>query len=159
MEQNTDRSAHNLGVAALVTGIITFVMAVIPCIGTLALIPGIVTIVLAIVGLGRAQDQGRGMVIASLIIGIVATMISLSQWAFIGKAVQNKGMWQNDLREALEEVRTEVLNEFDKGDFSIKIQSGDEVVEIKSSVDLKNLEDKLEKLEGAEKKDTIPEKK
>jgi hypothetical protein len=159
MEQNTNRQANNIGVAALVTGIITFVMAVIPCIGALAIIPGIVTIVLALIGLNRAYEQGRGMVIAGLIIGIVASMISLSQWAFLGKAVQNKNLWPNEIRKAIEEVKTEISNEFDEGNFSIKIQSGDEVVEIKSSVDMKNLEEKLEQLEESRNPDTTRVKK
>ena len=157
MEQITDKSAQNLGIAALITGIITLVMAVIPCIGVIAIIPGIVTIILASVGLGRAYSQSRGILIASLIIGIVATMIGFSQIAFIGKVAKNKDVWGKDFRNVIEDVRTQVMDEIDKGDFSIRIESGGEVVEIKSSVDTKKREEdikKLEKLEGVVKPDT-----
>ena len=72
---------QNLGVAALITAIITFVFAVIPCVGLMAVIPGIIAIVLASVGLSQAakNDSPRGILVAGLIIGIVATLISFSQ--------------------------------------------------------------------------------
>lgn len=157
MEQNRDRSAQSLGVAALITGIITFIMAVIPCVGVLAIIPGIITIVLAVIGLGRASSEGRGMVIAGLIVGIVATLISMSQWAFIGKIARDGDNWGNDLRKAIEEVKRDVIDEIEKGDFSIRIESGSDVVEIKSNIDpqkAKEKLDKLEKLEGVSTQDT-----
>ena len=47
-------SGQNLGIAALITAIITFVLAVIPCVGLIAIIPGIIAIVLASVGLSQA---------------------------------------------------------------------------------------------------------
>ena len=92
MEQYIDRSAQNTGVAALVTAIVTFVMSVIPCVGTLAVIPGTVAVILAIVGLSRITDKNRGMVIAALIIGIVAIMFSVGQWVFIGKIADRKSV-------------------------------------------------------------------
>ena len=72
---------QNLGVAALITAIITFVFAVIPCVGLMAVIPGIIAIVLASVGLSQAarNNSPRGILVAGLIIGIVATIISISQ--------------------------------------------------------------------------------
>ncbi|MBM3419506.1 MAG: DUF4190 domain-containing protein [Bacteroidetes bacterium] len=160
MEQNRGKSAQNLGVAALVTGIVTFIIAVIPCIGIVAVIPGIIAIVLAVVGLGRATQEGRGMLIASLIIGIVATLISMTQWAFVGNAVSKMDIWENGLRRAVEEVKTNVIDEIEKGDFSIRIESGDDIVEIRSTIDSKESQDKLdklEKLEGVSKPDTIKE--
>jgi hypothetical protein len=161
MEQNIDRSSQNLGIAALITAIVTFVMAVIPCIGVLAVIPGIITVILAIVGLSRPGQQGRGMSIAGLIIGIVAVLISFSQWAVIGTIANKKDYWKGDFEEVIEDVRSQIFDEFEKGDFSIKIESGDETVEIKSSVNTKKLEEKIEKLEKLEqsvevlKSDTI----
>ena len=51
MEEVRNNSGQNLGVAALITAIITFVLAVIPCVGLIAIIPGIIALVLAFVGL------------------------------------------------------------------------------------------------------------
>ncbi len=47
MEETKNNSGQNLGIAALITAIITFVLAVIPCVGLIAIIPGIIAIVLA----------------------------------------------------------------------------------------------------------------
>ena len=44
MEEVKTNSGQNLGIAALITGIITFVLAVIPCVGIIAIIPGIIAI-------------------------------------------------------------------------------------------------------------------
>lgn len=161
MEQNTNRSAQNFGIAALVTGIITFIMAVIPCIGILAIIPGIVTITLAIFGLTRSATEGRGLVIAGLIIGVVATMISISQWAIFSSGVRNKSFVGSEIRKAVEEVRSGILDEIESGNFSIRVESGGDVVEIKSTIDAKKLEqkiEKLEKLEGITEPDTAIKK-
>lgn len=153
MEQNIDRSSQNLGVAALITAIVTFILAVIPCIGVVAIIPGVIAVILAFIGLSRPSGQGRGMVIAALIIGIVASLISLSQWAFIGKVASKKDYWKGDFENVMEDVKGQIFDEFDKGDFSIRIQSGDETVEIKSTIDRDKLEQKLEKLEKLENVD------
>jgi uncharacterized membrane protein YjgN (DUF898 family) len=86
MEDVPRKSGSNLGIAALITAIITFVLAVIPCVGIVAIIPGIIAIILASVGLSNASgtDTPRGVLIAGLTIAILATMISLSQ-VFVAK--------------------------------------------------------------------------
>ena len=54
MEEVENKTAQNLGIGALITAIITFVLAVIPCVGLIAIIPGIIALVLSIVGLSHA---------------------------------------------------------------------------------------------------------
>ena len=44
MEEVKNNTGQNLGIAALITAIITFVLAVIPCVGLIAIIPGIIAI-------------------------------------------------------------------------------------------------------------------
>lgn len=155
MEQYIDRSAQNLGVAALVTAIVTFVMSVIPCVGTLAVIPGTVAVILAIVGLSRVTDKNRGMVIAALIIGIVAIMFSVGQWVFISKVADKSDNWREDIEGVFKDIKVDILDEIENGDFSITIESGDEKVEIKSTVEDRKLQEKLEKLESETKRDTL----
>jgi len=156
MEQYIDRSAQNLGVAALVTAIVTFVMSVIPCVGTLAIIPGIVAVILAIVGLTRATEQSRGLVIAALIIGAVAIMFSIAQWFFISRKVADKSPnWKEDIETVLEDIKVDILDEIENGDFSITIENGDEKIEIKTTVEDKKLQEKLEQLESGTKPDTL----
>ena len=70
MEEVKNNTGQNLGIAALITAIITFVLAVIPCVGLIAIIPGIIAIVLASVGLSQAtrNNSPRGVLLAGLII-------------------------------------------------------------------------------------------
>jgi uncharacterized membrane protein len=91
MEDTRKNTGSNLGIAALITGIVTFVLAVIPCVGLIAIIPGLITIVLAVVGLSQssASNSPRGIIIAGLIIGVVATMISVSQFFVAGRIAKH----------------------------------------------------------------------
>jgi hypothetical protein len=152
MEQNFDKSSQSLGIAALIIAIITFIIAIIPCIGLFALIPGIVAIVLGIVGLTRSGAQvGRGMLIAGLVIGLVAVVISSTQWAMVGSVSKGAKFLGPEFEQTIRTITDQINEELDRGDISIRIQSGDETVEIKTSIDKQKLEEGLEKLEKLEK--------
>ena len=152
-EEVTTKTGQNLGIAALITAIITFVLAVIPCVGLMAIIPGIIAIVLASVGLSHAArtDSPRGILIAGLIIGIVATMISFSQVFVVGKIAQKADKWNkwpDVIEDVVMDVKKDVLEDLEDANISIKIESGDETVEISTSVNKKELVETLEELEG-----------
>ena len=158
MEEVKSNSAQNLGIAALITGIITFVMAVIPCVGMIAFIPGIIAIVLASVGLSQAtrNDSPKGVIIAGLVIGIIAVMISFSQFFVAGRFARNADRWPNDIKNAIEDVRKDIINDLEKANVSIKIEGNGETVEINASTEKKDdMVKKLEDLEGVEKNDTV----
>jgi uncharacterized membrane protein YgaE (UPF0421/DUF939 family) len=144
------QTGQNLGIAALITAIITFVLAVIPCVGLIALIPGIIAIVLASVGLSHASrnDSPRGVLIAGLIIAIVATMISFSQVFVAGKLAQQADKWPNKLEDIMKDVETRVKSDLEDANVSIKIESNGEVVEINAKTDKT---DKVQTLEDLEK--------
>lgn len=148
MEEVKSNAGQNLGVAALITAIITFVLAVIPCIGLMAWIPGIIAVILAAIGLSQTSGSNapRGVIIAGLIIGIIATMISVSQIFVAGKLARGIDKWPNDLRTIIEEVQDNVIREVEDKNVNIKIESNGEVVEI--STRSKNKEKLLEGLEG-----------
>ncbi len=158
MEDVKTNSGQNLGVAALITGIVTFVLAVIPCVGMIAIIPGIIAIVLASVGLSQASrhDSPKGILIAGLIIGIVAVMISFSQFFVIGKIARNADKWPSDMHGIIDDIKKDVFKELEDANVSIKIESGGDKVEINANSNNKNL-DKLEDLESGNKpkNDTI----
>jgi hypothetical protein len=163
MEENKSNSGQNLGIAALITGIITFVLAVIPCVGIIAIIPGIITVVLASVGLSQASraDSPRGVVIAGLVIGIVALMISFSQIFVAGRLARHSGRWPSDFRNAIEDARKDVLKDLKDNNVNIKIESNGETVEINAS---SNKDDKVKQLEDLEsggkvKNDTVKKSK
>lgn len=159
MEEERNNMGHGLGVAALITAIITFVLAVIPCVGIIAIIPGIIAIILAIVGMSQASrnHSPQGMLIAGLIIGIVALMISFSQIFVIGKVAHKFDKFPSGIENIINEVQDNVIKDLEDANVSIKVESNGEKVEIKIDTNKKNLEMKLEDLEGGKsvKNDTL----
>ncbi len=159
MEETKSSSGQNLGIAALITGIITFVFAVIPCVGMIAIIPGIITIVLASVGLSQANrnNSPRGTLVAGLVIGIIASMISFSQIFIAGRIASHKDRWPVDIRSAIEDAKKEIDKSIDNGDVSIKIESNGKKIEINTSPQKQEREKQLEDLEGVktQKNDTL----
>jgi phosphate/sulfate permease len=152
MEEAKNKSGQTLGVAALITAIITFVLAVIPCVGLMAIIPGIIAIVLAAIGLNQAQrnDSPRGVIFAGLIIGVVATMISFSQYFVIGKYADKfkSHEWSNKIEEIVNDVEENVVRDLEDANISIKVEDGDEKIEINVG-DKSDKEKTLEDLEKA----------
>lgn len=162
MEDVKNNTAQNLGIAALITSIITFVLAVIPCVGLIAIIPGIIAIVLASVGLSNASrtDSPRGVLLAALIIGIVASLISFSQVFVAGKIAEKADKWPSKIEEIITDVQQEVLKDLEDANVSIKIESGGEKIEINTNTGKKDREQTLEDLEkeNAEGNDTLDNK-
>lgn len=154
---------QNLGIAALITAIVTFVLAVIPCVGLIAIIPGMIAIVLAVVGLSRASagDAPRGLLIAGLIIAVVASVISFSQ-IFVAGRIGDKfnKEWGGKFENVINDVQENVLKDLENANVSIKIDSSGEKVEINASVGKQNREKELENLEKAntQANDTLAKK-
>ena len=165
MEEVRNNSGQNLGIAALITAVITFVLAVIPCVGLIAIIPGIIAIILAAVGLSHAarNDSPRGVLIAGLIIAIIASMISFSQIFVVGKFAQKADKWPNNIQNIINDVQDNVTKEIEDNNVSIKVESNGNTVEINTNANKKDKEKTLEELEGGatqnidtvQKKDTI----
>jgi hypothetical protein len=163
MEEVRNNMGQNLGIAALITAIITFVLAVIPCVGLIAIIPGIIAIILASVGLSQASrnNSPRGVLVASLIIGIIASMISVSQIFVAAKIAQKADKWPNNIQNIINDVQDNVVKDLEDANVSIKVESNGDKVEINTSSDKKDQEKKLEDLEGGntQKNDTLHKKK
>lgn len=168
MEEVRNNTGQNLGVAALITAVITFVLAVIPCVGLIAIIPGIIAIVLASVGLSQASRNGspRGVLVAGLIIAIIASMISFSQIFVVGKIAQKADGWPNNIQNIINDVQDNVTKELEDANVSIKVESNGDKVEINTNSNKSEKERQLEDLEGGtqksdttQKHDTITKKK
>jgi hypothetical protein len=169
MEEVKNSSGQNLGIAALITAVITFVLAVVPCIGLIAIIPGIIAIVLATVGLSQASrnNSPRGVLLAGLIIGIVASMISLSQLFVAGKIARRSDKWPSNIHNIINDVQDNVTKELEDANVSIKVESNGNTVEINTNANKRDKEKKLEDLEGGDtvkkdstqKHDTVQKKK
>lgn len=163
MEEVKNNSGQNLGIAALITAVITFVLAVIPCVGLIAIIPGIIAIILAAVGLSHASrnNSPRGVLIAGLIIAVIASMISFSQIFVVGKIAQKADKWPNNIQNIINDVQDNVSKEIEDHNVSIKVESSNgDKVEINTNAGKKDQEKTLEDLEGgiSEKKDTLQKK-
>lgn len=163
MEEVRKNPGQNLGIAALITGIVTFVLAVIPCVGLIAVIPGIITIVLAVVGLSQASrdNSTKGVVLAGLIIGVIATMISISQFFVAGRIAKHADKFPNNIENIINDVQENVIKDLEDANVSIKVESNGEKVEINANTGKQEREKKLEELEGAnaEGNDTLKKQK
>jgi hypothetical protein len=151
MEEVRNTSGQNLGIAALITAIITFVIAVIPCLGIIAIIPGIIAIILASVGLSQASrsNSPKGLLIAGLVIGIIACLLSFSQIFVAGKLAGNAGgKFPGDFENIFRDIKDNVIKELDDENVNIKIESNGEVIEINAR--RKDKVKVLEDLEGAD---------
>lgn len=150
MEEVKNNNGQNLGIAALITAIITFVLAVIPCVGLIALIPGIIAIVLASVGLSQAarSNSPKGLQIAGLIIAVIASMISVSQIFVAGQIARKADKWPGEIQNIVKDVQDDVLKDLEDENISIKIESNGNKVEINATTADKEKEQKLEELEG-----------
>jgi phosphate/sulfate permease len=154
MEEDVKKnSGQNLGIAALITAIVTFVLAAIPCVGLIAIIPGIIAIVLASVGLSQAarNDSPRGILIAGLIIAIIACMISFSQVFVFSKIAEKANNWPGKIEDIVNDVQSDVLKDLEDANVSIKVENGNEIVEITTNPDKKDREQTLEDLEEGNK--------
>lgn len=153
MEENTRNSGHGLGVAALVLGILSFVVAFIPCIGFFALFTALIAIVLGAIGLSQASKDNspKGLMLAGLIIGVIALFISIAQVVLLAGLSDKAGFFEEKFEEVIDEFGKDVLDEFEDGSFSIIINDGEDKIEIKSSVK-KELRDRLDELEDLEDK-------
>ncbi|HNR42718.1 MAG TPA: hypothetical protein PKL65_10840 [Bacteroidales bacterium] len=143
------RTGQNLGIAALITAIVTFVFAVIPCVGLIAIIPGVIAIVLAVVGLSRASEsESRGVLIAGLVIAVVASIISFSQLFVAGKIIEKaKRGFGGDIENIIRDVQKDVLQDLEDAKISIKVESNGDKVEIKADTGSRSRIEELEELE------------
>ena len=148
MEEEKTGKQSGVGVGALVTAIIAFLLAVIPCIGLVAIIPAVIAIVLAIIGLSRPQGN-QGMLVGGLVVGIIALMISVSQSVVLGKIANKSGSWATDIEKVIKDVTDDLEQEFGDNEVTIRINSNNDSVEIKASTKRGDLEDRLQELEGA----------
>jgi predicted PurR-regulated permease PerM len=149
MEEVKNNSGQNLGIAALITAILTFVLAVIPCVGLIAIIPGIIAVVLASVGLSQASKNNspHGVALAGLIIGIIAIMISFSQIFVAGRIARKADKWPGKIENIVNDVQDNVMKGIEDANVSIKVDSNGDTIKIITTREKKNKEQTLEDLE------------
>ncbi len=159
MEENYKNTGHGMGVAALIMGIISVVVAFIPCLGLLAFFTAIVAIVLGAIGISQASKASspKGLSAGGLVTGVLALLISLAQLVVFAGFSTKIDFLGDKLEEIFEDIEKEVIKDVESGDFRITIEDGDDMIEIEGTAKKKDLRDKLEKLEGVEigEEDTV----
>jgi hypothetical protein len=105
--------------------------------------------VLASVGLSQATQNNspRGVLIAALVIGIIASLISFSQVFVAGKIAEKADKWPNKIEEIVTDVQDDVLKDLEDANVSIKIENGEEKIEINTNAGKLDREKTLEELE------------
>lgn len=153
MEEEKNNQGTGMGVGALVTGIIAFLLAVVPCVGIIAIVPAVIAIILAVIGLSR-HNNNQGVLIGGLVVGVIALMISISQSVIIGKIADKSDSWATDIEKAVKDIGADIEKEFGDNNITIRVDKDGESVEIKATTRRDDLENKLDELEGV-KPDTI----
>lgn len=151
MEEKNNNAGQGLGIAALILGIISFVVAFIPCVGMFAIITAGIAIVLGILGISqssRANSPHKGLSIGGLVVGIIALMVAIIQIVVLVGISENAGGIGNRIEEIVGDIETDILDELDGSNFRITIEEGDQKVEINASSNRDDLLDKLDELEG-----------
>lgn len=153
-------AGQGLGIAGLIIGIVSLIIAFIPCVGVFAFFPALISIILSAVGLSQASrsNGARGLTLSALIISALALGLSLVWPLFFAKLAKDSG----DLKEVIEEVINneefqegfrdaleDVENELDEVDIDVRVNVDDD--EDFREESNKELELKLEELE----KDTV----
>jgi phosphate/sulfate permease len=163
MEEVKNNSGQNMGIAALITAILTFVLAVIPCVGLIAIIPGIIAVVLGSVAMSQANrdNSPHGVALAGLIIGIIAIMISFSQIFVARKIANHADKWPKQIENIVNDVQDNVMKDLEDANISIKVESNGDTVKIVTTPDKRNKEKTLEDLEkgNSSVNDTVKVKK
>lgn len=150
MEENNRNNGQGMGIAALILGIISFVVAFIPCVGILAIFTAVAAIVLGAIGLSqatRATSPHRGLNIGGLVVGIIALFVSVIQIAVIVGVSENAGNWSSRIEDIIGDIEKDIKDDIGR-DFRITIEEGENKVEINASSNRDELLDKLENLEG-----------
>lgn len=83
----------------------------------------------------------------------MATLISFSQIFVAGEIARKADKWPNRIEKIVDEVQEDVLKEIENANIDIRIQNGDDKVEISTSVDKKERVKTLEELETGKTSD------
>lgn len=86
---------ENISIAALVLGIISIIVAFIPCINILAIITSLLTITFAALGLSKAKTAQAPTTLPkiSLVLGIVALVFSMILSLVFGLIIGSLSFW------------------------------------------------------------------
>ena len=112
MEKIDNNAGQGLGIAALVIGILSLLIAFIPCLGVFAIVPGCIAIILSAFGLNSAlkNNGSKDLNIAALIISILSTLIAILWLSLFTKVTD---IYDNGIDSIANDFVEEVLQQDD----------------------------------------------
>ena len=158
MEEKTRNAGQGLGVAALVLGVISFIVAFIPCIGLFALFTALIAIVLGAIGLSQASRnrQSERLNVWRLITWSRCLIYSNCTGSVFRRISDRARFFEEKIEDVIKDIE-KMMNEFEDGNFSITIDDGEDRIEINSSIK-KELRDALDELEDLDTEDDVQTK-
>ena len=125
------------GIIGVVLGVISLIVAFIPCVGVVAFLPAALAIIFSVISIVQATrgNGAKGLGIASLIISILATLIA-ALWLAGISIIANEAIKDPETFEQIEKGIKEALNDEDDDSSS------------KERID--SLENRLRVIEGEE---------
>lgn len=111
------KGGKNMGIAALILGIISLIIGFVPLCGSIALLPAIIGLILGIVDTVRKSKKGekKGVSIAGLVLSAMATIVIVF-WVFIfGAAISN--IDTNEIEQATDNYLTSLNELYDEYDY------------------------------------------
>ncbi len=145
--QKTSTEGQVMGIIGIVLGVISLIVAFIPCVGVVAFLPGGLAIIFSIISIVQASrgNGAKNLGIASFVISSLAIIIAAA-WLIIFSGVSvitNNAMKDPDL---FEQIGKDIKDAFD-----------DEVDDERSSVKIDTLENVLRELEDSESQESPSE--
>ena len=101
-----------MGVAALILGIVSIIVGIIPFCGAVAFVPAVIGLILGIVDTVQKNKNGekKGMSIAGIVLNALAVLF-IAFWIFVfGAAIANAD--PNNVNAILNEVSSSLKNEY-----------------------------------------------
>lgn len=101
-----------MGIAALVLGIVSIIIAFVPFCGIIAFLPALVGLILGIIDLviKNKQNQNKGTSIAGVILSSIAIVIMVF-WFFVFGMALNSDDLQREFKNFNDEIQQEIDNE------------------------------------------------
>lgn len=144
MTNQTNKAGQTLGIIGLVLGGLAFLISLTCVGGIIAIMPAIVAIVLSAVSLSQAKQANapKGLSITSLVVSILATLISSIWLIFFGSLAVMSDKIDNDRFPAIEKFSDKFKN-------ALEEEIEESIEDAMDNVDdvMENMEEKLEKLE------------
>ena len=96
-----------LALAALIVGVVSLLLAVIPLINAFSILGGIAAVVVGIMALRRLTPQvsGKGLAVAGIVTGALGALVAIVMWILVGFAIAS--FEEGDLGPVLEEMSTD----------------------------------------------------